>query len=73
MTHLETTLSAITALDSVLDLQRSLLLAAKEPIEIAKVKGQINGVLDQRIDLMKQRDQLKASEAAPVKQSRKKS
>jgi hypothetical protein len=75
MTHLDTTLSAITAIDSVLGMQRTLLLAAEkaaDPVELAKVKGQIDASLDKRIELMKQRDELSPPVAvAPVAPAKK--
>lgn len=57
-------LSAITALDSTLDMCRVMLEDARDDETRRKVRSQINGILDQRLILMKRRDALSTQKAA---------
>lgn len=61
MTNLDSINSGIAGIDTALDLTRELWLAAVDPADRAKYRAKIDGLLDQRLVLMKQRDQLAAT------------
>lgn len=60
MSPLQSLTSSIAGIDTALSLTRELWMAATDPKEKANYRGKIDGLLDQRLPLMVERDRVAA-------------